>query len=229
MAEDQAPAATARELDTRVAVDIKALHAAGRLDAARERYGELVARYQRKASRIAFHYLRDVADADEAVQDAFLKAYMHIGTFREELPFEVWFTRILVNGCLDRLKARRRRERWMAPPLVDPEGHERDPAEYLPSGGPSPEAQVLAAERQQQLTAALSELPERQRMVFVLSHFEGRSSREVSAATGLNESTVRVHLFRAVRRLRNLLSGRPQVRPATRAKGPKERSSRAIR
>ena len=70
-------------------------------------------------SRIAFHYLRDAADADEAVQDAFVKAYMHFGSFREELPFEVWFTRILINGCLDRLKARRRRERWIAPPIVD--------------------------------------------------------------------------------------------------------------
>jgi RNA polymerase sigma-70 factor (ECF subfamily) len=215
MAEDAAPPANAREADARVAIDIRAFQAEGRLDAARERYSELVTRYQRRASRIAFHYLRDAADADEAVQDAFLKAYLHLGTFREELPFEVWLTRILVNGCLDRLKARRRRERWMAPPLLDPDGQERDLAEYLPANGPSPETLVLAAERQQQLTAALSQLPERQRMVFVLSHFEGRSSREVSASTGLNESTVRVHLFRAVRRLRGLLTGRAAGRTKT--------------
>ena len=65
--------------------------------------------------RIAFHYLRDAAEADEAVQDAFVKAYTHLASFREELPFEVWFTRILINGCLDRIKARTRRERWMVP------------------------------------------------------------------------------------------------------------------
>ncbi|HUL72321.1 MAG TPA: sigma-70 family RNA polymerase sigma factor [Vicinamibacterales bacterium] len=189
-----------------MAVDVKALQAAGRLDAARERFAELVTRHQRRAARIAFHYLRDAADADEAVQDAFVKAYMHLGTFREELPFEVWFTRILINGCLDRLKARRRRERWIAPPLVDSAGNERDAGEYLPARGPSPEDQVLADERRAQLNAALAKLPERQRLVFVLSHFEGRSSREVSAMTGLNESTVRVHLFRAIRRLRALLS-----------------------
>jgi RNA polymerase sigma-70 factor (ECF subfamily) len=150
--------------------------------------------------------LRDAADSDEAVQDAFIKAYMHLATFREELPFEVWFTRILINGCLDRLKARRRRERWLAPPVVDAMGVERDPAEYLPSKGPSPEDQVLSDERRQQVTTALGHLPERQRLVFMLSHFEGRSSREVSAMTGLNESTVRVHLFRAIRRLRSLLA-----------------------
>jgi RNA polymerase sigma-70 factor (ECF subfamily) len=190
-----------------VAVDVKALHAAGRLEAARERYSELVTRHQRRASRIAFHYLRDAADADEAVQDAFVKAYMHIGTFREELPFEVWFTRILINGCLDRLKARRRREKWLAPVTTDAMGVERSPAEYLPARGPSPEDQVLSEERRRQLNVALAKLPERQRLVFMLSHFEGRSSREVSAMTGLNESTVRVHLFRAIRRLRALLAG----------------------
>ncbi len=200
------PPVSAKEADARVAVEVKALQATGKLAAARERFAELVGRHQRRALRIAFHYVRDAADADEAVQDAFIKAYMHIGTFREELPFEVWFTRILINGCLDRIKARKRRERWIAPPPVDPSGVERNPADYLPSRGPSPEDQVLASERRRQLNGALSKLPERQRLVFMLSHFEGRSSREVSTMTGLNESTVRVHLFRAIRRLRSLLA-----------------------
>lgn len=185
---------------------MKAFQVTGQLDQARERYAELVERHQRRAARIAFHYLRDAADADEAVQDAFVKAYTHMGTFREDLPFEVWFTRILINGCLDRLKARRRRERWIARPTIDSEGIERDPAEHLPSRGPSPEDQMLHNERRRRLKVAMLELPERQRLVFVLSHFEGRTSREVSAMTGLNESTVRVHLFRAIRRLRSLLS-----------------------
>jgi RNA polymerase sigma-70 factor (ECF subfamily) len=200
---------TTRELDARVATEVKALQAAGRLDEARERFAELVTRHQRRAARIAYHYLRDAADSDEAVQDAFVKAYSHFGTFREELPFEIWFTRILINGCLDRLKARRRRERWMAPPVLDSLGVERDPADYLPARGPSPEDQVLSEERRRQVMNALSRLPERQRLVFMLSHFDGRSSREVSQTTGLNESTVRVHLFRAIRRLRGLLGTAP--------------------
>src|SRR6186713_1025395 len=160
------PALIGREADTRAAVEVKALQAAGELAGARERFAELVARHQRRALRIAFHYVRDAADADEAVQDAFVKAYSHIGTFREELPFEVWFTRILINGCLDRIKARRRRERWIAPPVVDASGAERDPAEYLPSRTPGPEEYALSRERRRQLLAALSALPERQRMVF---------------------------------------------------------------
>src|SRR6478735_1515715 len=162
-----------READSASASAVKAMQAEGRHSEARERYADLVARHQRRASRIAFHYLRDGAEADEAVQDAFVKAYSHLASFREELPFEIWFTRILINGCLDRLKARRRRERWIAPPLLDPNGDERNLAEYLPARGPSPEEQMLSSERRDQLTSALARLPERQRLVFVLSHFEG--------------------------------------------------------
>jgi RNA polymerase sigma-70 factor (ECF subfamily) len=200
----QAAGLTGREADSAAASAVKAAQAEGRHAEARERYAELVGRHQRRASRIAFHYMRDAAEADEAVQDAFVKAYSHLASFREELPFEVWFTRILINGCLDRIKARTRRERWIAPMPEGP-GGERDFAERTPGRGPSPEDQLMARERRRELAAALARLPERQRSVFMLSHYEGCTSREVSALTGLNESTVRVHLFRAIRKLRTLL------------------------
>jgi RNA polymerase sigma-70 factor, ECF subfamily len=194
-----------READSAAASAVKALQAEGRHAEARDRYTELVLRHQRRAGRIAFHYLRDSAEADEAVQDAFVKAYSHLSTFREELPFEVWFTRILINGCLDRIKARTRRERWILP-MPDTGSGDRGFAERTPGRGPSPEDHVLARERRQKLAAALAKLPDRQRSVFMLSHYEGCTSREVSAITGLNESTVRVHLFRAIRKLRGLLT-----------------------
>jgi RNA polymerase sigma-70 factor (ECF subfamily) len=200
----QAAASPAREADSATASAVKALQADGRHADARERYAELVTRHQRRAGRIAFHYLRDAAEADEAVQDAFVRAYSHLSTFREELPFEVWFTRILINGCLDRIKARTRRERWLVAMPESP--HARDFSERVAGSGPSPEDQLLSRERRQRLAAALAKLPERQRSVFMLSHYEGCTSREVSALTGLNESTVRVHLFRAIRRLRTLLA-----------------------
>ena len=205
-----------READSASASAVKAMQAEGRHPEARERYADLVARHQRRASRIAFHYLRDGAEADEAVQDAFVKAYTHLSSFREELPFEVWFTRILINGCLDRIKQRKRREKWIAPTTIDASGLERNPAEFVPSRGPSPEEYVLRQERRRRLHEALGQLPERQRLVFMLSQFEGRSSREVSGLTGLNESTVRVHLFRAIRRLRGIL-GKNSTRIGTRS------------
>lgn len=211
-----------READSATASAVKALQAEGRHAEARERYAELVARHQRRAARIAFHYLRDSADADEAVQDAFVKAFSHLGTFREELPFEIWFTRILINGCLDRIKARTRRERWIVS-LPESAPGQTDFAERMPGGGPSPEDQLLARERRQKLAAALAKLPARQRSVFMLSHYEGCTSREVSALTGLNESTVRVHLFRAIRRLRTLLAGNGNQADAAGSTGEKRR------
>lgn len=192
--------------DSRLAVEIRELVQHDRLDQARERFAVLVATHQRRALRIAYQYLRDAADADEAVQDAFVKAFGHISSYREAWPFEVWFTRILINGCLDRRKSAARRERWMAP--VDPADHldfarpafDAEPAE-------NPEARLLSRERRERLAAAIDRLEGRQRTVFMLCHFGDCSPREVSAMTGLNESTVRVHLFRAVRKLRALLGG----------------------
>jgi len=205
MAGAKAAGSPAREADGAAASAVKSAQAEGRHADARERYAEIVGRHQRRASRIAFHYLRDAAEADEAVQDGFVKAYSHLQTFREELPFEVWFTRILINGCLDRIKARTRRERWITS-MPDGPGGERDFAERTAGHGPSPEDQLLAKERGRRVGRALAKLPDRQRTVFMLSHYEGCSSREVGAITGLNESTVRVHLFRAIRKLRVLLN-----------------------
>jgi len=202
----QAAGIPGREADSAAASAVKALQAEGRHSEARDRFAELVCRHQRRAVRIAFHYLRNAADADEAVQDAFIKAYSHLSTFREELPFEVWFTRILINGCLDRIKARTRRGRWIVSMPDGGAGADRDFAERTPANGPSPEDQLLAKERRERLASALGRLPDRQRAVFMLSHYEGCTSREVSAITGLNESTVRVHLFRAIRKLRGLLA-----------------------
>src|SRR5438034_11104133 len=101
--------------DSRLATEVRALVERGDMDEARERFSRLVAAHQHRASRIAYQYLRDASEADEAVQDAFVKVFAHITQYREAWPFEVWFTRILINGCLDRRKARARRDRWLVP------------------------------------------------------------------------------------------------------------------
>ena len=192
--------------DTRLAIEIRELVLRGALDDARDRFAGLVAVHQRRASRIAYQYLRDVAEADEAVQDAFVKVFSHISSYREAWPFEVWFTRILINGCLDRRKARSRRDRWFAPAEDAGPGDET----RRPFGGPAepdPEARLLARERRSRLESAVDRLDGRQRTVFMLCHYGDCTPREVSAMTGLNESTVRVHLFRAARKLRALLGG----------------------
>lgn len=193
--------AQALSKDSILAGEIKALVVAGRRDAARERFADLVALQQRRAARIAYQYLRDVHDADEAVQDAFVKVFTHIATYRENLPFEVWFTRILVNGCLDLRKARSRRLRWVLPATPSSDVAPREPV----AAEAGPEETLLASERGRHIAAAVAQLPERQRSVFTLCQMSGQSANEVSKALGLSEATVRVHLFRAIRRLRGLL------------------------
>ena len=101
--------------ETELAAEVKRLLARGRREEAAARFGAIIDQQQRRAARIAYHYLRDPAEVDEVVQDAFLKAFLHLPSFREDLFFELWFTRILVNACLDRLKAKTRRARWLVP------------------------------------------------------------------------------------------------------------------
>ncbi len=192
--------------DSELVAEVKALLASDDRAAAGARFAELIDRHQRRAARIAYYYLRDPADVDEAVQDAFLKAFTHLPSFREQLFFELWFTRILTNGCFDRLKARSRRRRWMVP-VDDTETEQQDWIARQPADGLSPEAALLQAERNAELLAAVDLLPQRQRAVVLLSQFEGHPTRDVAAMLELSEATVRVHLFRAIRTLRRRLQG----------------------
>jgi len=185
------------EIESGLAAQVQDLIAAGDDQGARDLFAQIVTRQQRRASRIAWHYLRDAADADEAVQDAFVKAYTHIASFQRSLSFEIWLTRILINGCLDRQKARTRRSRWM---VSEAERATR-------ASDRSPEDLLIAREWRQQVGAAVRRLPGRQRLVFILCHYADHSTRDVAQITGLNESTVRVHLFRAIRKLRTAMEG----------------------
>lgn len=185
---------------SRVAAEIKALLVDGRRDEARERFSDLVDLLHRRALRIAYHYLRDADDAAEATQDTFLKVFLHMTAYTEARPFEGWFTRILINACLDRQKSRGRRLRWSLP-MPETPGPALEPV--CPS--PTPEARLLSRAFSTALNEALAQLPARQRQVFVLRYLDHQSPADVGAALGLTPATVRVHLFRALRRLRTVL------------------------
>jgi RNA polymerase sigma-70 factor, ECF subfamily len=201
-----APATPAAAPELELAGEVRRLVLAGRAGEARELYGDVVARHQRRAWRLACYYLRDTAEADEAVQDAFVKAFSHLPTYDPGRSFEVWLTRILVNSCLDRVKARKRRLRWVVGLSDAGPGFEPPAAPVARDAQASQETVVLRRERARALLSAVRQLPNRQRTVIMLSHFDGRSTREVSQMTGLSESTVRVHLFRGLRRLRGLVT-----------------------
>jgi RNA polymerase sigma-70 factor (ECF subfamily) len=107
------------------------------------------------------------------VQDAFVKVFLHIEQYRSDLPFDVWFTRILVNAALDRLKARGRQQRWISHSTDEENGR---PVEQVPAAEASHERRLLAKERWEQVTHAVAALPDRQRLVFTLCHLDEQNA-----------------------------------------------------
>ena len=190
-----------RDADSQIASEVKALLNSGHHEDACNRFEDIIDTHQARITRIAYYYLRDSAEVDEAVQDAFLKAFIHLPTFQDELYFELWLSRIAVNGCLDRLKAKTRRRRWIVPSS----DHTDDVIQQEPTYQPSAEQLLLAKERRDELLAAVDKLPKRQRSIVILNQFEGYSTKDVAKMLTLAEGTVRVHLFRAIRSLRIVL------------------------
>lgn len=159
----------------------------------REAFGELVNRYVGQARRVARAVLREPADADDAVQDAFLSALRNLGRFDPGRPFGPWLLRIVANAATDRLRRRRVR-------AVEPIGPEMATHE----AGPDRVAERAALG--EALRAALQTLPERQRVAVVLFDVEGYSHREIAEVLGVPEGTVRSHVFHARRALREALT-----------------------
>ena len=187
--------------DSRIASEIKQLLNSGKHQEARSRFEDIIAIHQNRITRIAYYYLRDPAEVDEVVQDTFFKAFIHLPTFQDELYFSLWLSRIAVNGCLDRLKAQGRRRRWVVPT----NDHIDELVRRAPASAPSVEQTFLANERRDELLAAVEQLPKRQRSIVILNQFEEYSTKDVSNMLNIAESTVRVHLFRAIRSLRTLI------------------------
>lgn len=156
-------------------------------------YEELVHAYQGIAFRTAYVVARNAADAEEAAQDGFVKAWRALGRFREGAPFRPWLLRIVANEASNRRRSAGRRASLVL----------RAAAEE-PSGGaaPSPEAALLTAERRATLLAAVEELPEEQRDVVALRYFLGLSETEVAETLAIPPGTVKSRTARALERLR---------------------------
>ena len=171
-----------------------------------EAFEHFVRTYQRRLTRIAYRFLRDAAEADCAAQESFLRAYQNIGDFREGSTFETWLTRICINWCKDRLKRRRRVVFFHEAPVRESDDEADEPQERAPAGDPSPERRAMGREIRERLALALDSLSPRQRVVFGLKHFEEMSIPEIAASTGLDEGTIKSHLFRAARKIRERLA-----------------------
>ena len=170
-----------------------------------EAFEYFVRQYQRKITRIAYRLLRDAGEADCAAQESFLRAYQNLNDFREGSTFETWLTRICINWCKDRLKRRRIVVYLHQAPVEMDESGPRELASLAAHPDPTPERRALSREIRERLRKALDTLSPRQRSVFVLKHFEELSIPEIAGLTGLDTGTVKSHLFRAARKIRERL------------------------
>ncbi len=161
-------------------------------------YETLVRHYQEIAFRTAYVITGTAADAEDAAQDAFMKAHAALPRFRPGAPFRPWLLQIVANEARNRRRAGGRRYRLAL-----------RAAEWAAGGvEPSPEAGALAAERREELLGALAELREDDRQVIAYRYFLELSEAEMAAALGCARGTVKSRLARALDRLRDRLTGR---------------------
>jgi RNA polymerase sigma-70 factor (ECF subfamily) len=156
-------------------------------DGDRKAYGELVERYQASVFNVCLRMMGERREAEDSMQDAFLRAHARLETFDEERPFGPWIRRVAANLCLNRLKAHR------SEPL--PLEHVVDRVHQ--SSAALPERAAIEHERQLRIRQAILELPARYRAVIELRHFQELSYAEISSELGIPLSDVKSHLFRA--------------------------------
>ena len=157
-----------------------------------ESYDQLVREHQGIAFRTAYVITGSAADAEEVVQDAFVKAYRARGRFRSGARFRPWLLAIVANEARNRRRATGRRARLSLQLAVE-----------RPSGGaaPSPEVALLAREERAELLAAVDRLGEEQRAAIACRYFLGLSEAETAAVLGCRPGTVKSRLSRALARL----------------------------
>ena len=167
-------------------------------------FEEIVRRYDRKLFRIAQYLMHNREDAEDAVQEAFLKAFRHLDQFREEAKFSTWLTRIAMNQCLMMLRKRRATKEVSID--GDSESDEGNLPMEIADWAPNPEDLYQARELLEILRKTLQELGPGLRVVFVLKDIEGLSLEQTAEALGLSVTAVKARSFRARLRLRERLS-----------------------
>jgi len=164
-----------------------------------EAFGLLVNSHARTAFRLAFRLTGDERDAEDVVQESFIRAYRQLGRFEARSNFGTWLHRIVVNCAMDALRSRhtRRAERTGEPV--------EDAPDLAKSEAPSPERLALSTEIRRRVDDSMASLTPQERVAFTLRHYEGRSIDEIGRTLGVQKSAAKHAVFRAVRKLRTAL------------------------
>lgn len=167
----------------------------------REAFRGLVVRHSRALFQLGHRMTGNPQDAEEVVQETFLRAYRRLSGFESRSSFKTWVYRIATNVSLDLIQ-RRQRSAQAAP--YDPES-EAAPEMLLASEAPDPERMVLSEEAGRRLARAMQHLSPVERAALVLRHFEGLSIEEIGKSLGLKRENAKNSVFRAVKKIRQQL------------------------
>jgi RNA polymerase sigma-70 factor, ECF subfamily len=199
MAQDAA-GATGTRLSPQVDVLIRAAQT-GDQDA----FEQLVRAYDQSVLRLAMNLLRSPEDARDVYQEAFLRVYRNLHTFRFDCSFHTWLYRIVTNICLDQLRKRKVRKEESA--VVETADGPLDRMETFEEAGAvsDPERTMWNRQLKDRIEAALGELTPRERMVFELRHYQGLRLRNIGEMLGTSEEAAKNCLFRATQKMRSVL------------------------
>lgn len=161
----------------------------------------LVERYGRSVFRLAFRMTANEFDAEDVVQETFLRAYKQLDSYESRSSFSTWLYRIAANYSLDLIRSRKRHASRRA--LESTEGE--DVLESIKATDPSQDRIYYSTQVKQRLEAALALLTDQERTAFLLRHFEGKSIEEIGAILDLGVSATKNSIFRAVRKVREAL------------------------
>jgi len=170
----------------------------------------LVERHGRALFRLAYRMTGNEQDAEDVVQESFLRAYKQLHKFDERASFGTWLYRIAANRSLDVVRSRKRRSEHVMASGSDAEQEEL--VEKMPSKEADPERSALSGEVRERLAEAMDELSPTERTAFVLRHFEGMCMEEVGRVLECQPGAAKHSVFRAVQKLRRALE--PVVSPA---------------
>jgi len=166
-----------------------------------EAFRGIVEAYSKPLWRAAFRVLGDAEAAEDAVQDAFLRAWRALDRFDENSKLSTWLYRIAINAAIDHRRERRRRLHFAGSLPEDSHGQIA-----VSSGAVDPHQQAYWRQMVDRARDAISELPEAERTAILLRHFEGCSTAEIARALGGDENAAKQVVFRAVRKLRAVLT-----------------------
>ena len=168
-------------------------------------FEQLVRTYDQSVLRLALNLLRSPEDASDVYQEAFLRVYRNLNSFRFDCSFHTWLYRIVTNLCLDHLRKRKvRREEPSVVSMADGTLDRLDSVAEERADG-NPQRRVLSDQLRERIHSMMEDLTPRERMVFEMRHFQGMRLRAIGDALGTTEEAAKNCLFRATQKMRSAL------------------------